>query len=51
MAEIFFIMVRDRVAYDEGRVGLDEETLLKRKIERTQRQLEALNAKLYATAS
>ena len=22
MAEIFFIMVRDRVAYDEGRVGL-----------------------------
>lgn len=24
MAEIFFIMVRDRVAYDEGRVGLDE---------------------------
>lgn len=51
MAEIFFIMVRDKVAYDEGRVGLDEETLLKRKIERTQRQLEALNAKLYATAS
>lgn len=51
MAEIFFIMVRDKVAYDEGRVGLDEEALLKRKIERTQRQLEALNAKLYATAS
>ena len=51
MAEIFYIMVRDKVAYDEGRVGLDEEALLKRKIERTQRQLEALNAKLYATAS
>ena len=44
-------MVRDKVAYDEGRVGLDEETLLKRKIERTQRALDALNAKLYATAS
>jgi hypothetical protein len=39
------------VAYDEGRVGMDEEALLKRKIERTQRQLNALNAKLYATAS
>ena len=51
IAEIFFIMVRDKVAYDEGRVGLDEETLLQRKIERTQRALDALNAKLYATAS
>ena len=51
IAEIFYIMVRDKVAYDEGRVGLDEETLLKRKIERTQRALDALNAKLYATAS
>jgi hypothetical protein len=50
MAEIFFIMVRDKVAYDEGRVGMDEKALLKRKIERTQRQLNALNAKLYATA-
>lgn len=51
IAEIFYIMVRDKVAYDEGRVGLDEETLLRRKIERTQRALDALNAKLYATAS
>jgi len=49
MAEIFFIMVRDKVPYDEGRVGMDEETLLKRKIERTQRQLDKLNAKLYAS--
>ena len=50
MAEIFFIMVRDKVAYDEGRVGTDEETLLKKKIERTQRRLNVLNAKFYASA-
>lgn len=51
IAEIFYIMVRDKVAYDEGKVGLDEKTLLKRKIERTHRALSALNAKLYATAN
>lgn len=51
IAEIFYIMVRDKIAYDEGKVGLDEEALFKRKIERTQRVLNALNAKLYAKAS
>ena len=51
IAEIFLIMVRDKVAYDEGRVDLDEETFLRRKIERTQRALDALSAKLYATVS
>jgi hypothetical protein len=39
------------VAYDENKVGLSEEELLKRKIERAQKTLETLNAKLYGTAS
>ena len=51
MAEIFYIMVKNKVAYDENKVGLSEEELLKRKIERAQKTLETLNAKLYGTAS
>lgn len=47
MAEIVYIMVKNKVAYDESKVGLSEEELLKRKIERAQKILESLNAKLY----
>ncbi len=51
MAEIFYIMIQNKVAYDETKVGLSEEELLRRKIERAQKTLEALNAKLYEKAS
>lgn len=51
MAGIFYIMVKNKVAYDESKVGLCEEELLKRKIERAQKTLDALNAKLYGVAS
>ncbi len=51
MAEIFYIMIQNKVAYDETKVGLSEEELLKRKIERAQKTLDALNAKLYEKAS
>lgn len=50
IAEVFYIMVRDKVEYDEKRVGQDEITILRKKIERTQRTLELLNAKLYKSA-
>lgn len=51
MAEIFFIMVRDKTEYDDRRVGTDEREILLKKIERTKMALEKLNAKLYETAS
>ena len=51
MAEIFYLMVKNKVAYDESRVGLSEEELLRKKIERAQKTLDALNAKLYKTVS
>ena len=40
-----------KVAYDESKVGLSEEELLKRKIEYVQKTLDTLNAKLYGVAS
>ena len=47
MAEIFYIMVKNKVEYDERKVGISEEELIKRKIERAKKALDALNEKLY----
>ena len=44
-------MVKNKVAYDESKVGLSEEELLRRKLERAQKTLDALNAKFYGVAS
>ena len=43
-------MVMNKVEYDENKVGLSEEELLRRKIERAQRTLNILNERLYGTA-
>jgi len=48
MARIFYVMVRNKCAYDETKVGLDEKEFLTMKIQRTQRALDRLNAKLSA---
>jgi len=48
IARIFFVMVKNKCAYDETKVGLDEKELLTMKIKRTQRALDRLNAKLSA---
>ena len=50
IAEIFYIMIKNKAAYDESKVGLSEEELLKRKIDRAQKTLDSLNAKLCKTA-
>ena len=50
IAEVFYIMVKNKVEYDENKVGLSEEEQLRRKIERAQRTLNILNEKLYGTA-
>ena len=46
MAEIFYIMVKNKVEYDERKVGISEEKLIKRKIQRAKKALDALNEKL-----
>lgn len=46
IARIFYVMVNNKCAYDETKVGLDEQELLKKKIERVQRTLNKLNARL-----
>lgn len=46
IARIFYVMVRDKRAYDETKVGLNEQDLLRKRIERTQRALDKLNARL-----
>lgn len=46
LAKIFYTMIKTKSAYDSSKVGQDEKELLKRKIERTQKALEKLNAKL-----
>jgi len=48
MARIFYVMVRNKCAYDETKVGPDEKEFLTMKIQRTQRALDRLNAKLSA---
>lgn len=50
IARIFYVMVKNKCAYDETKVGLDEKKLLMKKIERTQRALDRLNVRLSATA-
>ena len=50
IAEIFYVMVKNKIEYNENKVGLSEEELLRRKIERAQRTLNILNEKLYGTA-
>ena len=46
MAKIFYIMVKTKSEYDETKVGIDEQELLMRKIERAKSTL----AKLYVSA-
>lgn len=46
LAKIFYTMIKTMSDYDAKKVGQDEKGLLKRKIERTQKALEKLNAKL-----
>ena len=48
MARIFYVMVRNKCAHDETKVGPDEKEFLTMKIQRTQRALDRLNAKLSA---
>lgn len=50
IAKIFYMMVKQQCAYDPSRVGEDEQELLRRKIARAERALEALNAKLSLSA-
>ena len=50
MAEIFYIMVKNKVEYDERKIGISEEELIKRKIERTKKTLDALNERIYKSA-
>ena len=50
MAKIFYIMVKTKSEYDETKVGIDEQELLMRKIERAKSTLAKLNAKLYVSA-
>ena len=50
LARIFYTMVKNKCSYDETKVGLDEQELLMKKIERTQRALDRLNAKLSVAA-
>ena len=46
MARILYVMVKSKTAYDETKVGLDEQELLMKKIERAKCALNRLNAKL-----
>ena len=46
MARIFYTMVVSKKPFDETKVGLDEKTLLQRKISIAQRSLEKLNLRL-----
>lgn len=46
MARIFYTMVVSKASFDETKVGLDEKSLLQRKIAIAQRSLEKLNLRL-----
>ena len=48
IARIFYVMIKNKCTYDETKVGLDEQELLRKKIVRTQRALDKLNARLSA---
>lgn len=47
MARIFYFMVKNKSEYDETKVGIDEQELLIKKIERAKSTLARLNTKLY----
>ena len=46
MARIFYFMVKNKSEYDETKVGIDEQELLIKKIERAKSILARLNTKL-----
>lgn len=48
IARIFYAKIKNKCTYDETKVGLDEQELLRKKIERTQRALDKLHARLSA---
>lgn len=50
MARIFYTMVKNKSEYDETNVGIDEQELLLKKIERAKITLARLNAKLCVSA-
>ena len=50
IARIFYTMVATKMQFDKNRVGLDEKTIIQRKIAIAQRALDRLNLKLSATA-
>lgn len=50
MARIFYTMVKNKSEYDETNVGIDEQALLLKKIERAKITLARLNAKLCVSA-
>ena len=50
IASIFFVMVRDKVAYDPSKVGDSEEVILKKKLARLKRELRSVNAELSKSA-
>ena len=50
MARIFYTMVKNKSEYDETNVGIDEQELLLKKIERAKITLVRLNAKLCVSA-
>lgn len=49
IAKIFFTMVKTHTEYDESKTGINEKTLLERKILMTQRRLDKLNRRLEAS--
>lgn len=51
MARIFYTMVKNKSEYDETNVGIDEQELLLKKIERAKITLVRLNAKLCVSAN
>lgn len=49
IARIFYTMVATKIQFDEKKTGLDEKTLIQRKIAIAQRTLDKLNLKMSAT--
>lgn len=49
IARIFYTMVATKIQFDENKTGLDEKTLIQRKIAIAQRTLDRLNLKMSAT--
>lgn len=51
LATIFFVMARDKVEFDQSKVGASEEEILKKKLARLKRELLSVNAELSKSAS